>query len=148
MSALGIIGSSVMDDLPGFERSPYEVGLGWLVNLDSADFVGRDALAAQQENGPPYTLRSFELDANDPPDDGAILRDGSSENADVVGMVNCCHWSWGLNKVIGNASIQTQLANLDSAWVTINGDPVEVNLSCGPLVTLERRNQVPAPVDF
>ena len=30
-----------LDPKPGFERSPYEVGLGWLVNLDSADFVGR-----------------------------------------------------------------------------------------------------------
>lgn len=140
--------STELDPIPGFERSPYEVGLGWLVNLDGVDFVGREALATQNESGPPYTLRSFELDTKKLPDDGTNLRAGSGVDADAVGMVNCSNWSWGLNKVIGNASIRSQLASINHAWVTIDGEQHEVKLSRGPLVSLPRRNQVPAPVDF
>lgn len=34
-----------------FKRSPYEVGLGWLVNLQADDFVGKKALEAEKDIG-------------------------------------------------------------------------------------------------
>lgn len=132
----------------GFERSPYELGLGWLVNLDGEAFVGREALIAQKETGPPYTLRSFEVDSETVPEDGSTLRTGSDEDAIVVGLVNCSHWSWGTGKTIGNASIESGLADLKSAWVSINGEQHEVKLSRGPLISLDRRNAVPASVEL
>ena len=54
-----------VDPQPGFERSPYELGLGWLVNLEAIPFVGRDALAEQKKNGHAHVLRSFTTDATD-----------------------------------------------------------------------------------
>jgi len=138
--------STELDPIPGFERSPYDLGLGWLVDLDGAPFVGREALLEQEKNGHPYTLRSFEIDAGGVPEDGAVLQDGTGENATQVGIITCSNWSWGLNRVIGNASIQSEHARLGNAWVTIDGEYVEVKLSRGPLLTLERRNQLPAPV--
>jgi len=138
--------STELDPLPGFERSPYDLGLGWLVNLDGAPFIGREALLEQKKNGHAYTLRSFEIDAESAPEDGAALLDGTGENATQVGIVSCSNWSWGMHKVIGNASIRSEHASLGNAWVTIDGVHVEVTLSRGPLVTLERRNQLPAPV--
>jgi aminomethyltransferase len=33
------------------KSSPYEIGLGWAVRLDKADFVGRRALAAEKQTG-------------------------------------------------------------------------------------------------
>jgi sarcosine dehydrogenase len=35
------------------DTTPWEAGLGWRVNLNKGDFLGRDALVAQQEAGPP-----------------------------------------------------------------------------------------------
>ncbi|MCH8250119.1 MAG: aminomethyl transferase family protein [Proteobacteria bacterium] len=135
-----------LEPQPGFERSPYELGLGWLVNLDAAPFVGRDALLEQKKNGCQFTLRSFEIDGTGPPDDGAELTIGAGNHDALVGTVNSSSWSWGMNKIIGNASIKSEHAGLENAWVTIDGKQFAVTLSHGPLISLERRNQVPAPL--
>jgi len=140
--------STELDPTPGFERSPYEVGLGWLVNLEGSEFVGREALMERTENGHDYALRCFESDSKTAPEDGSALRAGSSEDATVVGLVNCSNWSWGLGKTIGNASMQSEYADLESAWVEIAGDLHEVTLSRGPLLSLDRRNEVPASVEI
>jgi len=136
-----------MEPQPGFERSPYEVGLGWLVNLDAADFIGRDVLLSQKNDGHQYSLRSFEIDENCQPDDGAEIY-ASIDDQDVsIGTVNCSGWSWGLEKMIGNASIKSEYAELQDAWILLNGERCELKLSRGPHIALERRNQVPAPID-
>ncbi len=134
-----------VDPQPGFERSPFELGLGWLVDLDAADFVGRDALRKQEEMGHPHTLRSFEIGQNSTPDDGATVYAGAG-NTESAGIIACSSWSWGMNKTIGNASIKSEYAELTQAWVEIDGKRVEATLSRGPLLSLERRNQVPAPL--
>ncbi len=139
--------STELDPIPNFERSPYELGLGWLVKLDGAPFVGREALQVQKETGHPFTLRSFEVDAADPPEDGDTLLIGPEGDA-TVGIVNCSSWSWGMNKVIGNASIRTEHADLEDAWIILDGKHVQVRLSRGPLLNLERRNQVPAALEI
>lgn len=41
--------------------NPYEAGLGWIVKLDTGDFVGRDALAAIRERGPERRLVGFRV---------------------------------------------------------------------------------------
>jgi aminomethyltransferase len=132
---------------PGLERSPYELGLGWLVNLDAAHFVGRDALLHQQKNGHQFTLRSFVINGDCLPDDGAELFAGAGDHDISVGIVTCSNWSWGMKKTIGNASIRSEHADLEKAWVTIEGTRVKMTLSRGPLISLQRRNQVPAPVN-
>ncbi len=137
-----------VDPQPGFERSPFELGLGWLVDLDAAPFVGRDALAEQKRNGIPNTLRSFEVDATEVPEDGACLFDSAAADAVQVGIATCSNWSWGRDAVIGNASMKSEHADRERAWVEINGGLHEVKLSRGPLINLDRRNQVPASVEL
>lgn len=44
------------------KSSPYEVGLGWAVKLDGADFIGKRALLAEQERDPRWRLVGFEID--------------------------------------------------------------------------------------
>ncbi len=131
---------------PGFERSPYELGLGWLVNLDAADFVGREALMEQNDNGHRFALRCFEMGENSPPDDGADIFSGADDGAAAIGTVNCSSWSWGLEKMIGNASIVSNHIDFEDVWIQVDGARRKARLSRGPLVTLERRNQVPAPI--
>ena len=137
--------STELDPIPGFDRSPYELGLGWLVNLEAVPFVGRDALQIQKDNGSPFTLRSLELNSSDTPEDGVALFLEAEGDA-VAGVVNCSSWSWGLNKVIGNASIESRHACIETAWLELGGTRLKVTLSKGPLVKLERRNQYPAPL--
>jgi aminomethyltransferase len=43
------------------ETSPLEAGLGWVVKLDKGDFVGRDALVRQKEQGITRKLVGFRL---------------------------------------------------------------------------------------
>jgi len=136
-----------LDPQPGFARSPYELGLGWLVKLDAADFVGREALMAQQKDGCRYALRCFEIDQDSQPDDGAEIYADVAGHAAPIGLVNCSAWSWGMNKSIGNASIESEYAGFADAWLQLDGKRLKMQLSRGPLITLERRHQVPAPID-
>jgi aminomethyltransferase len=137
-----------VDPQPGFERSPYELGLGWLVDLEATPFVGRDALAEQKKNGHTHVLRSFTTDTTDVPEDGAVLLDGTGLEATEVGIATCSNWSWGQNAVIGNASMRSEHADLISAWVEIAGNLHAVRLSRGPLFNPNRRNEVPASVEL
>jgi aminomethyltransferase len=43
------------------KSSPFELGLGWAVKLDSTAFVGRDALLAEKERGPEWELKGLEV---------------------------------------------------------------------------------------
>lgn len=43
------------------ETTPLEAGLGWLVKLEKGEFVGRDALRRQEEEGVRRRLRGFRL---------------------------------------------------------------------------------------
>jgi aminomethyltransferase len=43
------------------KSSPYELDLGWAVNLDKEHFVGRRALAAEKERGPQWQFVGVEI---------------------------------------------------------------------------------------
>jgi aminomethyltransferase len=44
------------------KSSPYELGLGWTVQLDRDAFVGRDALRREKESGPRRTFVGLDID--------------------------------------------------------------------------------------
>ena len=81
------------------------------------------------------------------PEDGAELH-ATVEGEDVaIGLIPCSSWSWGLERMIGNASIESRYADFKGAWILAEGERLGVELSRGPLVRLERRSQTPAPLD-
>lgn len=51
--------------IPSQKYTPYEMGLGRLVQLDKAPFVGRAALAEERERGSTRTIVGLEIDWND-----------------------------------------------------------------------------------
>ena len=138
--------STELDPIPDFERSPYDLGLGWLVNLDAAPFVGRDALAMQKKDGHLFTLRSFAMDSNCQPEDGAEIFATGDGRSEAIGKIACSNVSWGMNKTIGNASIKSVHAGVGEAWTCCAEEYVKLTLSHGPLVSLARRNEFPAPI--
>jgi len=134
------------DPRPGFERSPLELGLGWLVDLDAIPFVGKEALLEQQSRGKQFTIRSFEMNTRRAPEDGATLYALVDSREQAIGSVNCSAWSETLGRMIGNASIKDRYADVGSAWTELDGEAVTAALSNPPLLKLERARQVPAPL--
>lgn len=49
------------------ERSPIEAGLGFFCDLSKPDFIGREKLASQKENGPAERLTAIQLTEKGPP---------------------------------------------------------------------------------
>jgi aminomethyltransferase len=86
--------------------TPLEAGLGWVVKLDSGEFLGRDALVEQKRLSPPRRLVGFELTAR------GIARQGCSVlvGDKTVGKVTSGTWSPTFEKAIGMAFVATDHA--------------------------------------
>ncbi len=136
------------DPQPGFERSPFELGLGWLVNLEGDDFVGKDALLKQKENGVKNTLRSFQIEGQHDLDDGVAIYTHIDGQKLTIGQVNCSAWSWGMNRTIGNASLKSLHKDTAEAWVIVAGEELNLSLSRGPLRSFKLSKQLPAPINL
>ncbi len=93
------------------ENNPFEVGLGWQVNLDQeADFVGRDALARIKAEGASRMLAGVEiggdaLDLN--MERWPVLSNGSR-----VGHITSAVYSPRLDRNIGYAMVPTAYAEI------------------------------------
>ena len=77
--------------------TPWEAGLGWIVKMDKDDFLGRDALARQKQEGVKRKLAAFEMTER------GIARDGYEVYLDgqPAGWVTSGGPSPTLNKNIG-----------------------------------------------
>lgn len=100
-------------------RSPYEIGLGWLVALDKPrHFNGRRALAVEAAKGSSrYCLVGLDIDGNVPADHALIYHRGRRE----VGHVSAGAWSPTTKRNIAIASLQRPYGDTvtDDLWVEI-----------------------------
>ena len=91
--------------------SPLEAGLGWTVKLGKGDFIGRDALARQKEQGLKRKLAGIELDGRRVPrHDMAIESKGKT-----VGKVTSGTFSPSLERPIGLGYVESSLASTGTA---------------------------------
>jgi aminomethyltransferase len=74
----------------GYDRSPFEVGLGWVVSLDKGHFTGRKALLAEKSRPTKRQLAKITIDGNKPVGE-AFIYDG--RKGKQVGEVKCTIWS-------------------------------------------------------
>jgi len=74
----------------GYDRSPYEVGLGWVVNLDKGHFCGRKALMAEKEHPARRRLTKLVVEGNKPVGEAFIY---AGKNGKLVGEIKCTIWS-------------------------------------------------------
>ena len=72
---------------PGRSRSPYELGLGWLVDLDKPVFNGRRALKQERERGSRYRFVILDVEGNKPANHSFIFK-----GKKVVGTVTSAAW--------------------------------------------------------
>jgi len=119
-AAMALYGHEIDDT-----TTPLDAGLGWVVKLAKGDFLGRDVLVAQKEQGLDKKLVGFEMVGR------GIGRQGYEvlENGEVVGRVTSGSFSPTLEKAIGMAYVPPRLAEA--------GTEIEIQV---------RKNAVPARV--
>lgn len=109
------------------DNNPYEVGLGWLVDLDQeADFIGKEALKRIKAEGVQRKLVGVELHGEPlpgwPEEFWPVYEHSSSENGSQVGHMTAAVHSPGLERNIGYANVPVELAglgtvlNVDTPW--------------------------------
>jgi len=104
-SAMSLYGHEISDEI-----TPLEANLGWICKLKT-DFLGRDALVKQKEEGLKRKLVGFEMT------DKGIARDGFDVYIDdkKVGYVTSGSPAPYLKKNIGLAFVPIELANIGQA---------------------------------
>ena len=74
----------------GYDRSPYEVGLGWVVSLDKGHFTGRKALIAEKSQPIRRRLTKLVVDGNKPVGEAFIY---AGKGGKLAGEIKCSIWS-------------------------------------------------------
>ncbi len=98
----------------GYDRSPFEVGLGWVVNLDKGHFNGRKALLAEKARPAQRQLTKLVVDGNKPVGEAFIY---AGKNGKQVGEIKCAAWSPILKANLAIADIELVKGKLpDKLW--------------------------------
>jgi aminomethyltransferase len=109
-----------------------ESGLGWITKLDKGDFSGRDALAAQKENGVARRLVGMKVRGRAFPRPGYTIVSGG----EVVGHVTSGTMSPSLGVGIAMGYVPSELARVDTVFqVDVRGRPAEVRVQRPPFYT-------------
>ena len=102
----------------GFDRSPYEVGIGWLVDIDKGHFTGRKALLAEQNRPVRRCLAKIIVDGNKPIGEALIF---DAKNGTQIGEIKCATWSPILKANLALADIECSNGNLPRhLWARID----------------------------
>lgn len=102
----------------GYDRSPFEVGLGWTVNLDKGHFTGRKALIEEKSQPARRRLTKIVVDGNKPVGE-AFIYDG--RNGKQVGEIRCATWSPILKANLALADIEYSGGRLPAQiWARID----------------------------
>lgn len=99
------------------ETNPFEAGLGWLVRLDSDDFIGKSALQTIKEAGLDRKLVGFVLNERGIPRNGYAILDPHGKE---IGTVTS-----GTQSPVLNAGIGLGYVHNDEAF-TRPGSPIEI----------------------
>jgi aminomethyltransferase len=75
----------------GRDRSPFELGLDWVVDLAKGHFNGRRALLAEKRRGPARRLVGLDIDGNKPAHAALLYADKTCRKQ--VGSVTSAMWS-------------------------------------------------------
>ena len=111
------------------DTTPWEAGLGWRVNLNKGDFLGRDALVAQKEAGVARKLCTFTLESMAYPVSGeAIIADGA-----VVGFTTSANFGHTIGKPIAYGYLPVELAERNDFVIEVYGEPIPATRHDRPL---------------
>jgi len=112
---------------PSRRRSPYELGLGWLVDLDKGEFNGRGALLAERVRGSRWRLVGLDVEGPRPAVDGLVLAGWPRRE---VGHVTSAAWAPSAKRNVALASVRRT-----HGWLTRGS--LAGGASGGPLLRVE-----------
>jgi aminomethyltransferase len=98
-------------------RSPFELGLGWLVDFDKGHFNGRRALLEERQRGSRYCLVALDVEGNKPGKDALVYHKKKRR----VGHVTSAMWSPTCKRNLALASLALPYGGSigDDLWVDI-----------------------------
>jgi aminomethyltransferase len=138
----------------GRDRSPLELGLEWLVDLNKGHFTGRRALLAEKIRGPSRRLVGLDIAGNKPAHNSLLYTDDSGRQE--IGNVTSAIWSPTCKRNIALAMVEAPHCQVGStvwAEIYLNRELVwERRMSRAliverPFFAPERRRATP-PADF
>jgi aminomethyltransferase len=121
----------------GRERSPFELGLDWLVDFEKGHFTGRRALLAKQRASTPRRLVGVDIDGNKPAHNALVYSARSGRKQ--IGSVTSAIWSPTCKRNLAYAL-------LDAPYVSV-GTEVWVEIYVNSELTWERRMRSARVVD-
>lgn len=87
------------------DQTPFELGLGWLVDFKKSRFNGRSALLVERENGPKNTLCKLDIEGNKPAEESYLYSNKRCRRQ--IGYVTSAMWSPVVKANIALAMIKT-----------------------------------------
>ncbi len=98
------------------ETTPFEAGADWVVYLGKGEFVGREALKRQRQDGLRRRLVAFELLEKAVPRHGFAIRTSGPNDAAPIGEVTSGNLSPILQKGIGLGYVPPALASVGASF--------------------------------
>jgi aminomethyltransferase len=97
-------------------RSPFEIGLDWLIDWDKGHFTGRRALAAERDGKTSaWAMVGLDIPGNVEAGGSILYHDRKRE----AGYITAAAWSPTLKRNIALAQVRRQYAKGDNIWVEI-----------------------------
>jgi len=121
----------------GRERSPFELGLDWLVDFEKGHFTGRRALLAKQRDGTRRRLVGLDIEGNKPAHNALVYSERSGRKE--IGSVTSAIWSPTCKRNLAYAL-------LDAPYVAV-GTEVWVEIYLNSELSWERRMRSARVVD-
>jgi aminomethyltransferase len=103
----------------GRSRSPFELGLDWLVDFKKPVFNGRRALAEEQRRGSTWRLVKLDIEGNKPAQHSYVFPQ-EKRNRGNIGFITSAMWSPVCKQNIALGSVKTPYGKPgDTLWVEI-----------------------------
>ncbi len=88
------------------DQTPYELNLGWLVDLDKPHFSGKQALLEEKARGPKWRLLRLDIEGNWPAIESNIYNDEACSRD--IGYVTSAMWSPAVKSNIALAMVRSE----------------------------------------
>ena len=103
----------------GRSRSPFALGLGWLVDFTKPNFNGRRALAVENREGSTWQFVKLEIEGNKPANNAYIFPKASRNRGDI-GFITSAMWSPVCKKNIALGTVRAPHGRPgETLWVEI-----------------------------
>jgi aminomethyltransferase len=93
----------------GHDHSPFELGLGWIVNFKKSHFTGRAALEKEKASGDYRRLVKLDIEGNKPAENSILYADRQCRRE--IGYVTSAMWSPVVKASIAYGLVEAEAAD-------------------------------------